>query len=338
MRTHLLSHGRLVDGLLRVSDFSPIKHTMETLGALHRVSGKELLLDHYALPLLTGLGLTSGGQGLKEKAPLQGQDSLEAVSTAMGVKVRSRGGTRIGSRMARPEKAKERKMNPPVHALFPISMEGGAQRLLSTAITSSKERKRDGNGARAKAGISVDVGIRRCRGCGRTDYHCWCPDCGSHTVIANETMAFEQRSKTLIDLEADYLEALRRLNISDAPEVKCVQGMTSKHKIPEPLEKGILRAIHDVYVFKDGTMRFDMTDVPVTHFRPREIGLTVEKALELGYRHDIHGDVLRDPEQLLELKVQDFIPSENCGDYMVRVATFIDDLLRLHYELEPFYK
>lgn len=337
LRSHLLSESRMSDGVLRVSGYQKVKHTLETLGALHRISGKELLLDHYALPLLAGLGLRNGNGIITEAAPLQGQNSLEAVSGAMSIEVRSRGGTRIGSRMARPEKAKERKMNPPVHGLFPIGMEGGAQRLLTTAIVSSKEKKRDANGGRAKAGISVDVCIRRCTGCGRTDYRCWCPDCGSHTVIANETMAFEQRSKTLIDLEADYQEALQRLNVSDAPDVKCVQGMTSKHKIPEPLEKGILRAIHDVYVFKDGTMRFDMTDVPVTHFRPREIGLTVEKALQLGYRHDIHGEPLLDPEQLLELRVQDFIPSENCGDYMVRVATFIDDLLRLHYGLEPYY-
>lgn len=336
LRSHLLQHACYEDGGLRVREYRPVKHILETLGALHRVRDDQLHLDHYALPLLCGLGLAADGESLREDAPFRGATPLMAVSTATGVEVRARGGTRIGSRMARPEKAKERKMNPPVHGLFPISMEGGAQRLLSNAITASKEGKRDG-GRKGKNGISVEVGIRRCTGCGRTDYHCWCQDCGAHTVIANETMAFEQRSKTLIDLDADYQEALRRLGISEAPEVKCVQGMTSKHKVPEPLEKGILRAIHDVYVFKDGTMRFDMTDVPVTHFRPREIGLSVEKALQLGYRNDHLGRPLTDPEQLCELKVQDFIPSEGCGDYMVRVAMFIDDLLRLHYGLEPFY-
>jgi len=48
--------------------------------------------------------------------------------------------------------------------------------------------------------------------------------------------------------------------------------MISKNKTPEAMEKGILRAKNDVFVFKDGTIRFDMTDVPLTHFRPKEIG------------------------------------------------------------------
>ena len=58
----------------------------------------------------------------------------------------------------------------------------------------------------------------------------------------------------------------------------------SKDKSPEPLEKGMLRRKHEIYVFKDGTIRFDLTDVPLTHFRPREIGLSVEKALRAGLR------------------------------------------------------
>ena len=72
-------------------------------------------------------------------------------------------------------------------------------------------------------------------------------------------------------------------------EIKGVQGMISKNKTPEAMEKGILRAKHDVFVFKDGTIRFDMTDVPLTHFRPKEIGLSVEKARSLGYLLDQDG-------------------------------------------------
>ena len=36
-------------------------------------------------------------------------------------------------------------------------------------------------------------------------------------------------------------------------------------------------------------------------------------------------------------KVQDVVISENCADYLVRVANFVDDLLERFYGLERFY-
>jgi hypothetical protein len=36
-----------------------------------------------------------------------------------------------------------------------------------------------------------------------------------------------------------------------------VRGTTNNEHIPEPLVKGILRARHDIYVNKDGTLRYD---------------------------------------------------------------------------------
>ena len=65
-------------------------------------------------------------------------------------------------------------------------------------------------------------------------------------------------------------------------EVKGVVGMISEAKLPEPIEKGILRAKHEVFTFKDGTIRHDSTDLPLTHFIPKEIGVTVEKFLGNG--------------------------------------------------------
>ncbi|MDD1743449.1 MAG: DNA polymerase II large subunit, partial [Methanomassiliicoccales archaeon] len=129
----------------------------------------------------------------------------------------------------------------------------------------------------------------------------------------------------------------KNLGESSAAEIKGVQGMISKNKTPEAMEKGILRAKHDVFVFKDGTIRFDMTDVPLTHFRPREIGLSVERARALGYLLDQDGADLISEEQICELKVQDYVPSTSCGDYLVKVAQFIDDMLERYYQLPPFY-
>ena len=94
---------------------------------------------------------------------------------------------------------------------------------------------------------------------------------------------------------------------------KGIKGLTSTERYPEPLEKGILRAKHALPASKPGTVRFDMIDVPVTHFRAKDIGTSVERLVELGYTHDIDGQPHTRPEQIVELYPQDFIPSRKGG-------------------------
>jgi len=120
--------------------------------------------------------------------------------------------------------------------------------------------------------------------------------------------------------------------------IKGVIGTISKHKTPEPLEKGILRAKYDVYVFKDGTTRFDMTDAPLTHFKPREINVSIDLLKNLGYYKDYQGNELVHDDQICELKVQDIIISKACAEYFTQVSRFIDDLLVKFYGLGRFYK
>ncbi|MCL1979171.1 MAG: DNA polymerase II large subunit, partial [Methanomassiliicoccaceae archaeon] len=110
-----------------------------------------------------------------------------------------------------------------------------------------------------------------------------------------------------------------------------------RSKTPEILEKGILRSKNGVSMYKDGTIRYDMTDMPLTHFRPREIGLSVEEAKELGYLRDWNGDPLTSTEQICELKVQDIIPSKDCGDFLVKVSKYLDDELEKIYGLDRYY-
>jgi len=47
-----------------------------------------------------------------------------------------------------------------------------------------------------------------------------------------------------------FHSAMERLKEKRTLEVKGVQGMISRNKTPEALEKGILRAKHDVFVFQ----------------------------------------------------------------------------------------
>jgi len=113
--------------------------------------------------------------------------------------------------------------------------------------------------------------------------------------------------------------------------------MISRGKTPEALEKGVLRAKHGIHVFKDGTTRFDMTNLPLTHFTPREASISVEAARRLGYVRDAQGAPLEREDQVVELRPQDILVAESCGEYLVRIAAFVDDLLEKLYRLPRFY-
>jgi DNA polymerase II large subunit len=90
-------------------------------------------------------------------------------------------------------------------------------------------------------------------------------------------------------------------------------------------------------VFKDGTTRFDMTDALLTHFKPREIGVSIKRLKELGYRKDYLGNDLVNENQICDMKVQDVIISKSCAEYFARVSKFVDDLLLKFYSLDRFY-
>jgi DNA polymerase II large subunit len=116
-----------------------------------------------------------------------------------------------------------------------------------------------------------------------------------------------------------------------------VKGLTNLNKTPEILEKGILRAKYELSVYKDGTIRFDGTNAPLTHFTPAEVGVPVEKIKQLGYDYDTHGLPLTDPNQVCELRIQDVVIPWKAGEYFLQIAAFIDDLLIRVYKLPPYY-
>jgi len=119
--------------------------------------------------------------------------------------------------------------------------------------------------------------------------------------------------------------------------LKGVKGLTNETKVPEIIEKGILRAKYDLSVYKDGTTRFDSTNAPLTHFKPSEIGVPVEKLRQFGYAQNVYGTPLTDSNQICELKLQDVIIPIKCAEYFIRVANFIDEMLMKVYGLPPHY-
>ncbi len=339
-----------------------VRSALETLLVEHTQDEDTISIPEWQ-PLVRTLGFASdlerswtlGELSEHARTYADGENAIEAINEIAPFAVRERAPTRIGNRMGRPEKSEERELSPAVHTLFPIGEAGGNQRSVGDAADHGDEVE----GTRGQ--IDVEVGRRECRGCGTRTYRPRCPDCGDIAEAVYvcpdcdrevepdesgraecpqcEVLAGPTQLET-IHLRQEYKDALE--TVGERPsafeKLKAVKGLTSKEKTPEPLEKGILRAKHGVSAFKDGTIRYDMTDLPVTAVRPEELDVTVDQFRELGYHEDINGDSLQHDDQLVELNVQDIVLSDGAAEHMLKTADFVDDLLTQYYGVDPYYE
>ena len=268
-----------------------------------------------------------------------GKSVLEIIEQLSGISVREKAPTLVGARMGRPEKARRREMRPMVHVLFPTGMAGGSRRNVVRAAN--------------KGMIEVELVKRRCPKCHELTFRVWCEKCGVETVLERSCprcgrvlqegfcpvckVATRSYEKQPANLREFMDEACERLNLPVPELVKGVKGLMNETKTPEILEKGILRARYDLSVFKDGTIRFDATNAPLTHFKAKEVGVSAGRLKQLGYSHDSDGKPLTDSGQICELRVQDVVIPLKCAEYFVCVAGFLDELLEKVYKLPAFY-
>ncbi|MEM4266722.1 MAG: DNA polymerase II large subunit [Candidatus Nanoarchaeia archaeon] len=327
------------------------KRALELLGIPHTVAAKENVIiqgdDVTALIATLGLDEFANVDEVVQKIlALNKEDVLEIVNVTSGMIIRDKSGTFIGARMGRPEKAKMRELDGSPQVLFPVGQEGGKMRNFKTAIEKGK--------------VTGDFPIHRCEKCNRATIYNICEQCGEKTKKLYhcpkckkdyeeeecEEHGKNQSYKTQeIDIKYYFDQALKTIKTKNIPEViKGVRGTSNKDHIPENLVKGILRAIHRLYVNKEGTIRYDMTETVLTHFKPKEIGTSIAKLKELGYETDIYGKKLENEEQILELKPQDVVlpgftegPEEGADKVLFRTSKFIDDLLVKLYGMKKFY-
>ncbi|MDR9429200.1 MAG: DNA polymerase II large subunit [Natronomonas sp.] len=347
------------DRTLVVPNTDPVREALEVLLVEHR-QGDETLTIPDAVPFVRSLGLTDGLErawtelSAAAQAWDDGNSAIKAVNEVAPFEIRERAPTRIGCRMGRPEKSEKRDLSPAVHTLFPIGETGGPQRNVADAAKHA-DTMQDTPGE-----FEAQVGRRRCPECSGSTFRARCPECNAVTephylchncdidieldesgraVCPNCEREADAIQRTTIDVNAEYRSALasvgERENAFDV--LKGVQGLASKHKVPEPIEKGILRAKNGVSSFKDGTVRYDMTDLPVTSVRAAELDVSVGQLKSLGYETDIHGQPLTHEEQLVELRVQDVVLSDGAAEHMLRTADFVDDLLEQYYGLDRYY-
>jgi len=316
---------------------SEVKCALEMICLPHMVLGDKIIIEGedagtlaFCLGYLAPCGLSFSSA----------KNVLEAVSSLSGVQVKDKAPTYVGARMGRPEKAKRREMRPLVHVLFPVGLAGGSQRDIVEA---------------AKHGPTfVEISKRKCPVCGAFTSRVRCPSCGSETapekicprcgksLKQDECSACKSSAiryqKQVVNFRETLESACSGLSVSTPRVLKGVKGLTNQTKTPEILEKGVLRSKHGLSVYKDGTIRFDTTNAPLTHFKPSEVKVSAQTLMELGYACDVKGAALADENQVCELKLQDVVIPLKAAEYFVSVASFLDELLSKVYGLPPYYR
>lgn len=358
-----VAHGTLGNGRLVLpytmqdkERFACGKRALELIGCPHTVSIEHVVLsEKTSTAFLFNLGIDIAKDfeesmeqlltTLKVLDPTK--EVLALINGLCSYKVKDRAGSFIGCRMGRPEKAKLRVLDGSPHALFPVGKEGGRLRSFQAACDVGQ--------------VTSDFPTYYCNSCqeeritplchvcSTTCIRRWfCADC---EMFMDGPCAQHKRSgefrKRSVDIRALFDQAKKRLKLrlEELPvAVKGVRGTSNKDHSCEPLEKGLLRAKYNLHVNKDGTIRYDMTEMPLSFFKPREIGTSVEKLRSLGYVTDIHAMSLERDDQILELFPHDIVlPScpetlnERADNVFLNVTKFIDDELERLYGLERFY-
>ncbi len=338
--------------------FEEGKRAMELLGIEHEVTIENVVLNEKnSLALFVNLGidlriLEKENYLLKDvldAGKFEGENVLEIVNSVSEFEIKDKSGDFIGARMGRPEKAKLRKLTGSPNVLFPVGNQGGRLRSVQAACDV-------GN-------IKSSFPLYHCEKCDKETIYPFCENCENKTrkmFYFSETQekSYEKIKENIerpglpysfqsIDINHYFKKATEKLGLANSEIpllIKGVRGTSSEGHTLENLSKGVLRAIHNLQVNKDGTIRYDATELPLVSFKPKEISVSCEKLKELGYTEDINGKELVDDEQILELMPHDvLLPSspesldERADDVFMKVSNFIDDLLTRFYGLNSFY-
>ncbi|MHA1268693.1 MAG: DNA polymerase II large subunit [Candidatus Helarchaeota archaeon] len=311
------------------------KKILELIGIEHFVKDNKIIIGKYSYILTKLLVLDNKDTKFEFTLPIKKNKFVGYLS---GYKIRAKAPYRIGGRMGRPEKANERAM---FHTLFPIGLEGGNRRDLIKAANSGS--------------YSIEIVNRKCPKCNIETISYNCPKCKIRTKIFKKCTnpdcnkevntkfcpycksPVRTYSKKSINLKKLLKLAQNNINETSPKYIKGVKGLMNQNRIYEPLEKAILRSKWELFAFRDGTIRFDAVDAPMTHFKPREIGINLDKLKKLGYKEDIFGMPIEKSDQIIELKFQDIIIPYNGAEYLFKIANFIDELLVKFYNLNPYY-
>lgn len=309
-----------------------IKKILEKLGTPHKVENETIVLENLEAKIFFNLLF-------REKLTISDSSVPKILTKSSGIQINNKFSTSIGVRIGRPEKAAARQMKPPTHVLFPISDKGGPTRDLLKASRNEH--------------FFTNISNRHCNQCDEPSIGIKCSKCGTKTTVyyrcsncrdtLNEPYCKKCKRKASahshkeFPLKARLLSAQEKMGLRVKEPFKGVKELINQDRIAEPLEKGLVRQNFGLTVFKDGTVRFDATNSPLTQFKPSWIGTSIEKLKVLGYSHDIEGKPLENSDQTVELRMQDVIIPYDSGNYLVSTCKYIDTLLEKFYGKSPFY-
>ena len=327
--------------ILSIRAHVSLKPHLEKLGMEHSLlsSSEIIITDVEAEILAECLDL----EHLRHKeTPSDGwTTTIELVGRLTGIPIRHKSSTFVGVRVGRPEKGMPRKMRPPVQGLFPVGKSNGMSRDIMVAADNPN--------------LSIEIVNLECPNCGNRSITPKCDKCSSETQLFKVCSQCGNRSNNDSEkcprcggalrhsspfnypIKQELRKASQRVNYNPQKPLKGVLGLTNDLKIPERLEKILLRQKNDLSVYRDGTIRFDATNVPLTHFKPSQIQTNISKLKEIGYTKDIHGAPIEHDDQTIELLMQDVIVPFEAGTFLVSVAKYIDELLTNHYGLQSYY-
>lgn len=326
------------------------KRALELLGVEHSVSTENVVLDKIdtkALLANLGFDLNYSGELNIDFEFKKYNNVLEVINKISKFVIKDKAGEFIGSRMGRPEKAKLRKLTGSPNVLFPVGTEGG--------------RLRSVNAAAEVGVVKSDFPFNYCKKCEKESIYNVCESCSEKTEhkyfcrICNKEVEKEceihgkanRFKNNRVDFKHYFEKAREKLDYMrvEMPElIKGVRGTSSGNHDIENLAKGILRAKHNLRVNKDGTVRYDVTEIPLSHFKPKEIEVGVDRLKELGYEKDCFGKELVNENQVLELKPHDVLlpcnslsGDEKADDVFINLANFMDELLERFYGRPRFF-
>ena len=326
------------------------KRALELLGIEHEVTIENVVInEENSKALLANLGIKKEEiKNIDEPNFDLNKSVLETINSFSEFEIKDKSGEFIGSRMGRPEKAKLRKLTGSPNVLFPVGKQGGRLRSVQAACEAGY--------------VKSAFPIYYCENCKKETIYPISEEDGSvckpmYYFYDEDKKSFEETDENgkkgtpyafkTIDINYYLKKARENLGFGKEempPLIKAVRGTSSEFHTMENLAKGILRAKHNLQVNKDGTIRFDATEAPITAFKPKEIFASVEKLREIGYTKDIFGKELVNDEQILELMPHDIIlPSpinstdERADEVFINISNFIDDLLMRFYKLDSFY-
>ena len=307
-----------------------IKNILESILMPFTITKKSIIISGNEAKLLKFF--SSCKKKLNVKDSHIKENPLDFLYFYTGIKFYDIIGTTIGVRMGRPEKAYKRDMKPPSHGLFPVGNYGGTIRDIFKIIKQNSI-------------ISVETINRICKNCDKNCLGIYCDICKTETQqqfyckkcnIKTLTIKCPQCNiesslsiKKPVPLEKLINEAIQICGFQ--PNLlKGVSNLFNSKKIPEKIEKALLRSKHDLSIYKDGTIRFDITNAPITAFKPSDISLTKNQAKLLGYSISSESD-------LAPIKIQDIIIPEVAAAHLFKVSRFLDDLLQKIYNLPAYY-